>query len=169
MIRIFVDVNWIGVPKPGGCKRDIGRSHAPVEIVQEETVRPTTSEAKLVARAKTTTEPAALPRTLHLIAPIIAVRMSHPFTVSVHVRSFGVSGFIREPVRLPLPGNTRLRFAARGSGLLLGSALLRPAPGSRRGTVRRRSPGLKRNTGSAMPLFSAPFLREDHGRADQEE
>lgn len=146
VVRVVINDDLVGIPKPSIAKCVIVRSNAEVETAKPETVSAATLEVKDMAAADAAGEVSVFPRMIEMIVRIVAAGiMSNPLIISMHVRSIGMARFIAE---ITLGRGLPRRF-------------LHMSLGARRRTVRRRRPMRGNMATTYGPTVSAtPLLRK---------
>jgi hypothetical protein len=97
VIGILIEDDVVGIPEPAVAEADIVRGNAKVEPAKPETVRTTTSETPVMARAEAAPEVSVLPGMIDMVMSIIPARVvPDPLPAAIDVRSVRVAGPVRE-------------------------------------------------------------------------
>ena len=97
VVRIFIDVNRIGIPIPVPNISILERCYAEKVVADREALRAASTQMKNMAGAESQREPAARGM-IQVEAGVVASRiMPYPVPVVMDVRSFGMPGRVAEP------------------------------------------------------------------------
>lgn len=120
MIRIFVNDDLVGIPKPVGAVIDIGGCHAEVEATEPESRRASAGQPERMPFPDTPCEMAVLPGTVKMVARVRAAGLvAYPLIVLVYVGSFRMTTAVGEGARFgrALLRGSWLRMLLRGTRL----------------------------------------------------
>ena len=114
VVRILIDHDLVGIPKPVTHEAEIGRGNAEEEAIESETLRTASREVKYVAWSEATCKASVLPGMIEMIGRVVAAGiMSDPLVVRVNVRSFWMPGLIRRKGSARLSGSLGGRLSGR--------------------------------------------------------
>ena len=92
MVRIGVNDDLIGIPKPIGANGEIKSGHAPVEIIEPKPARTASGQAPHVASAEATGKAPVLKGVIQMEAGIVlSLIVANPLAVVMNVRRFRVT------------------------------------------------------------------------------
>src|SRR6266568_7903527 len=95
MVQIIVEDDFIPKPVPIAAKSNVKLRHAPVPVIEPETLRPATANPPMMRGTKPTVKASMLPRMVQAIVGIIApCVMPNPLIVFIHVRRIRVAGLV---------------------------------------------------------------------------